>query len=624
MLTAWKMLPEKSEYENEKKRGRFAYHLALAQSFMLKRSWERAKSRAQAGQERKGQAVLRLVKRWMMCQQCWMQGWREQARVSTRSQQKRCLLNVCHILSDITNSNVVRPLEISRSSRSFGVKKWAVQRLVTNCQQLQQQYLLRWLKVLQCSLSVRLKNEIVVNGFKTLALYVDENVHGRLKSALRTFFRHSKIKKVQINFFNQVFETNIGQKHRAFLIFKSLPDIGLIDQIQNNMKFKRTVKRICNKGKNDTLKQVRAYQQLGNTKKKKCIVLLIKQAMSGYQKAFTLWRWINTNYSNMRKCKSVISTFARLNQKLAEDSLRHVIKTRLLKKKKQSVVRKMIKYAYLKQQAVFRKWAHLNQLFKQRLKQSILAYAQVYRQVTDQRLKLVLKQFSRNSKVISIQHQFFASLLNSSIGQAYTAFTKFRTLPELVNREEVVRRRKFAKQLKDLRLKHVKQAFKSLFRSIDLGWVRKRKVVLILYQKCQSVDKKFIRRWYKLAKLQKQQTACNLLIRMFEQVNDKLRQDFRTGVAEKSRQLRCRRVSAAERLIQLSNAKKSQLFRQWLHKNRSWNSREKKALESLESAILKRLEARSVFSLRQLSLHQHQLSTDDLRQRALALSRGLH
>ena len=223
--------------------------------------------------------------------------------------------------------------------------------------------------------------------------------------------------------------------------------------------------------------------------------------MGGQKKFYNRWLGITEKTKLLNECKLVSSVFASLNF-----AIRSVSDIALGNNKDNAIKEKALIQLFKNLSAnagdCLKRWREINNIEKLRERMSNQQKESVLKVLNNllnngksAQIREAIHKFRLNRRIIEIQRNFLKRLLMSKAGLVVVGFRKWQGLPELKDREALIKASRFEKGLSNFVERTLKRSFGAFRNELDEGQAFKKRAVIQLINVTMGGQKKFYNRW---------------------------------------------------------------------------------------------------------------------------------
>ncbi|KAL4469082.1 hypothetical protein ABPG72_007761 [Tetrahymena utriculariae] len=147
----------------------------------------------------------------------------------------------------------------------------------------------------------------------------------KVRQAVQSFKKNASIRKYQIQFFNRILQSNIGQQILCFSKWKSLPLPVNFEERRKYASFQQRMANIFTNPLKQSLQTLKDIKYVAEITKKKALYLMLKKTMGVPHRLFIKWKNVTQDEKRVEHFNSVTRLFEIMNQKITENLEKSVI-----------------------------------------------------------------------------------------------------------------------------------------------------------------------------------------------------------------------------------------------------------------------------------------------------------
>ncbi|EAR83251.2 hypothetical protein TTHERM_00999030 (macronuclear) [Tetrahymena thermophila SB210] len=138
----------------------------------------------------------------------------------------------------------------------------------------------------------------------------------KVRQAIQSFKKNASIRKYQIQFFNKILQSNIGQQILCFQKWKSLPIPVNFEERRKYASFQQRMANIYTNPIKQSLQALKDIKYVAEITKKKALYLMLKKTMGVPQRLYIKWKNVTQDEKRVEHFNAVSRFFEIVNQKI--------------------------------------------------------------------------------------------------------------------------------------------------------------------------------------------------------------------------------------------------------------------------------------------------------------------
>ncbi|KAL4428740.1 hypothetical protein ABPG74_001894 [Tetrahymena malaccensis] len=147
----------------------------------------------------------------------------------------------------------------------------------------------------------------------------------QVRQAVQSFKKNASIRKYQIQFFNKILQSNIGQQILCFSKWKSLPVPVNFEERRKYASFQQRMANIYTNPLKQSLQALKDIKYVAEITKKKALYLMLKKTMGVPQRLFIKWKNITQDEKRVEHFNSVTRIFEIMNKVMTQNLEKSII-----------------------------------------------------------------------------------------------------------------------------------------------------------------------------------------------------------------------------------------------------------------------------------------------------------